>query len=344
MSRNIDTLNLHQKAKRNAEERIADRNLRRRTRYAQMSPERKQLFLSQLRDKRAESKKQTLLQQSSNIIVSSVEVDSQPRKQSALTISNPSLHLQEGTSGDINNVNLHQKTKRNAEERIPDRNLCRRTRYAQMSPERKQWFLSQLRDKRAESIKQRLLQHSSTTVSSLEVDCRHQKGSALTITNPSLHLQEAGTSGNINNVNLPQKAKRNAEERIADRNLRRHTRYEQMSPERKQLFLSQLRDKRAELKKQRVLQHSSNTVSSLEVDIRPQKRSGLTITNPLSHLQEGHVSVATNTLLASNKGKRILDYFSIFEIGSTSGTYDDDAAENTFNFQSYFKERYVSIY
>nr|XP_009800003.1 PREDICTED: uncharacterized protein LOC104245981 [Nicotiana sylvestris] len=84
-----------------------------------------------------------------------------------------------------------------------------------------------------------------------------------------------------------------------------------------------------ELKKQRVLQHSSNTVSSLEVDIRPQKRSGLTITNPLSHLQEGHVSVATNTLLASNRGKRILDYFSIFEIGSTSGTYDDDATANT---------------
>lgn len=42
------------------EQRRVNRNLRRRTKYAQMSPGRKQSFLSQLRVKRAESKKQRL--------------------------------------------------------------------------------------------------------------------------------------------------------------------------------------------------------------------------------------------------------------------------------------------
>jgi len=48
------------------QETTSDRNLRRRTRYAQMSPERKQLLLSQLREKRAESKRQKNLHQSNS--------------------------------------------------------------------------------------------------------------------------------------------------------------------------------------------------------------------------------------------------------------------------------------
>ncbi|KAG5594048.1 hypothetical protein H5410_035280 [Solanum commersonii] len=47
-------------------ETISNRNLRRRTRYAEMSPQRKQLFLSQLREKRAQSKRQKNLHQSNS--------------------------------------------------------------------------------------------------------------------------------------------------------------------------------------------------------------------------------------------------------------------------------------
>ena len=65
-----------------AQERTSERNLRHRTRYAQMSPERKQLFLSELREKRAESKRQKHLHQSNTT--------------AALTISSSSLSPQEG--------------------------------------------------------------------------------------------------------------------------------------------------------------------------------------------------------------------------------------------------------
>ncbi|KAH0773885.1 hypothetical protein KY290_011022 [Solanum tuberosum] len=60
------------------------RNLRRRTRYAQMSPERKESLLSQLREKRAESKRPKNLHQSSNI--------------AALTITTSSVSPQQCTS------------------------------------------------------------------------------------------------------------------------------------------------------------------------------------------------------------------------------------------------------
>lgn len=64
-----------------AKERTSERNLRRRTRYAQMSLERKQLFLSELREKRAKSKRQKHLHQSNTT--------------AALTISSSSLSPQE---------------------------------------------------------------------------------------------------------------------------------------------------------------------------------------------------------------------------------------------------------
>ncbi|KAG5622895.1 hypothetical protein H5410_008113, partial [Solanum commersonii] len=51
--------------------------------------------------------------------------------------------LQTGIEQHTANVSTHEKTS--------DRNSCRRTTYAQMSPERKRSLLSQLREKRAES-------------------------------------------------------------------------------------------------------------------------------------------------------------------------------------------------
>jgi len=65
-----------------AQQTTSDKNSRRRTRYAQMSPERKQLFLSQLRAKRAESKRQKNLRQTNTT--------------AALTISTCSLSPQQG--------------------------------------------------------------------------------------------------------------------------------------------------------------------------------------------------------------------------------------------------------
>ncbi|KAK4365385.1 hypothetical protein RND71_016743 [Anisodus tanguticus] len=55
-----------------------------------MSPERKQLFLWQLLAKRAESKRQRLLQHSNNVLSSS-QVNSQDGNQSLLPTSDPSL-------------------------------------------------------------------------------------------------------------------------------------------------------------------------------------------------------------------------------------------------------------
>ncbi|KAG5598805.1 hypothetical protein H5410_030175 [Solanum commersonii] len=57
-------------------ETISHRNLRRRTRYAQMSPQRKQLLLSQLREKRAESKRQKNLYQSNNTAALTISTSS----------------------------------------------------------------------------------------------------------------------------------------------------------------------------------------------------------------------------------------------------------------------------
>uniref|UniRef100_M0ZVE2 Uncharacterized protein n=2 Tax=Solanum tuberosum TaxID=4113 RepID=M0ZVE2_SOLTU len=108
-----------------SQETTSDRNFRRRTRYAQMSPERKQLLLSQLREKRAESKRQKNLHQSNST--------------AALTISTSSSVPQQGMEEHTNNVPTQQRTS--------DTNLRRRTRYAQMSSERKQLLLSQLEKK-----------------------------------------------------------------------------------------------------------------------------------------------------------------------------------------------------
>ncbi|KAH0742799.1 hypothetical protein KY290_030792 [Solanum tuberosum] len=95
------------------------------------------------------------------------------------------------------------------------------------------------------------------------------------------------------------------QERTFDRNLRRRARYAQMSPERKELFLSQLREKRAESKRQNLL-HQSNSTAALTIN-----------TSSLSP-QQVEASEATNLPLTSTTGERIVNCLSTFEVGSTS--------------------------
>ncbi|XP_015166764.1 uncharacterized protein [Solanum tuberosum] len=93
------------------------------------------------------------------------------------------------------------------------------------------------------------------------------------------------------------------QERTSDKNLRRRTRYAQMSPERKELFLSQLREKRAESKRQKLL-HQSNSIAALTINT--------------SSLSPQQASEATNLPVTSTRGERIVNCLSTFEVGSTS--------------------------
>ncbi|XP_049406191.1 uncharacterized protein LOC125869804 [Solanum stenotomum] len=90
------------------------------------------------------------------------------------------------------------------------------------------------------------------------------------------------------------------QERTSDRNLRRRTRYAQMSPERKELVLSQLREKRAESKRQKLL-HQSNSTGALTI-----------ITSSLSP-QQVEASKATNLPVTSTRKECIVNYLSTFE-------------------------------
>ncbi|KAJ8555776.1 hypothetical protein K7X08_013272 [Anisodus acutangulus] len=121
------------------------------------------------------------------------------------------------------------------------------------------------------------------------------------------------TTNNDDPLHEPQKTK---EQRLADRNMRHRTRYSQMSPERKQLFLSQLLAKRAESKRQRLLQHSNNVLSSSQVNSQDGNQSLLPTSDPSLARDEGHASAATETT----------DCTSISEVGSTSSRCD--AVEN----------------
>ncbi|KAG5596865.1 hypothetical protein H5410_038097, partial [Solanum commersonii] len=71
-------------------ETISHRNLRRRTRYAQMSPQRKQLLLSQLREKRAESKRQKNLRQSNSTAALTISTFSLSPEQASQNTNVPS--------------------------------------------------------------------------------------------------------------------------------------------------------------------------------------------------------------------------------------------------------------
>lgn len=65
----------------------SDKNLRRRTAYAQMSQERKQSFLSHLRAKRAELKKNKNSQQSNSIVALTITPSSLAPQQVATSIA-----------------------------------------------------------------------------------------------------------------------------------------------------------------------------------------------------------------------------------------------------------------
>ncbi|XP_060207012.1 uncharacterized protein LOC132634890 isoform X2 [Lycium barbarum] len=116
------------------------------------------------------------------------------------------------------------------------------------------------------------------------------------------------STNNDNSLHGPQNTK---EQRHANRNLRRRTRYAQISPERKQLVLSRRRIRYAQSKR-----HSNNALSSSQVDSQDGNQSVLQTSDPSLARNEGHVSAATKTT----------DCTSISEVGSTSSCCD--AAEN----------------
>ncbi|XP_049382087.1 uncharacterized protein LOC125846588 isoform X2 [Solanum stenotomum] len=76
-----------------------------------------------------------------------------------------------------------------------------------------------------------------------------------------------------------------------------------MSPERKELLLSQLRKKRAESKRQTLLHQSNST-------------GALTITT--SSLSPQQASKPTSLPVTSTRGEHIVNCLSTFEVGSTS--------------------------
>nr|XP_025888099.1 uncharacterized protein LOC104648847 isoform X5 [Solanum lycopersicum] len=119
-------------------------------------------------------------------------------------------------------------------------------------------------------------------------------------------------------------------------------RYAQMSPERKQLFLSELREKRAESKRQKHL-HQSNTTAALTISsssLSPQEVEASEATNLPVTLTTGHhqsnstgaltintsslspqqveASEAINLPVTSTRGESIVNCLSTFEVGSTS--------------------------
>ncbi|WMV59174.1 hypothetical protein MTR67_052559 [Solanum verrucosum] len=93
----------------------------------------------------------------------------------------------------------------------------------------------------------------------------------------------------------------------------RRTKNVQMSPKRKQLFLSQQLARRAEFKRQRLLEHSNNMISSSQVDSQEGNHNMLTISHPSLATNEGHASARFDTSSC----------ISTFEIGSTSRRYDE---------------------
>ncbi|KAG5584305.1 hypothetical protein H5410_044739 [Solanum commersonii] len=192
------------------------------------------------------------------------------------------------------------------QERTSNRNLSHRTRYAQMSLERKELFLSQLREKRVESKRQKLRHQSNSTgaltittssLSPQQVEASEATNLPVTSTRGErivncLSTFEVGMEENRDNVSL--------QERTSDRNLRRRTRYARISPKRKELFLSQLRERRAESKRQKL--HQSNSIGALTIN-----------TSSLSP-QQVEASEATTLAVISTTGERIVNCLSTFEV------------------------------
>ncbi|KAG5604592.1 hypothetical protein H5410_026084 [Solanum commersonii] len=93
------------------------------------------------------------------------------------------------------------------------------------------------------------------------------------------------------------------QERTFDRNSHRRARYAQMSPERKELFLSHLREKKGSIEK---------TKNPSSINSTP----ALTINTSSFSPQQG--SEATNLAITSTRGERIVNCLSTFKVGSTS--------------------------
>ncbi|KAH0731851.1 hypothetical protein KY289_003039 [Solanum tuberosum] len=137
-----------------------------------MSPEGKESLLSQLRAKRAESKLRKTLDQSNCTAALTITTSSLSPQQASEPTKVPSTStrtehiltslstLKQGIADNTDIVPTHAQTS--------DRNFRRRTRYAQMSPERKESLLSQLRERRAESKLTKNL-HQSNRVLALTV-------------------------------------------------------------------------------------------------------------------------------------------------------------------------------
>ncbi|KAH0726334.1 hypothetical protein KY289_002312 [Solanum tuberosum] len=192
-----------------------------------------------------------------------------------------------------------------AQETTSDKNSRRRTRYAQMSPERKQLFLSQLRAKRAESKRQKNLRQTNTTAALTISTCSlsPQQGATYKPTNAAStsateqHIVTSSSTFKLglqeNRDNLP------TQQTTSDRNSRRRSRYAQMPPEQKQLLLSQLSKKRAESKRQKHI-HQSNSAAAVTIT-----------TSSVSPQQ-----------CASTSPEHIVNCLSTFELGSTSAASD----------------------
>ncbi|WMV33139.1 hypothetical protein MTR67_026524 [Solanum verrucosum] len=107
----------------------------------------------------------------------------------------------------------------------------------------------------------------------------------------------------------------------SDKNLRRHSRYAQMSPDRKQLFLSQLRAKRVESKRQKNLDQF-NSAAALTIttsSLAPQQASKPTNV-PSTSTRRDHIVTCLSTFKqgTSTRGEHMVDCLSSFELGSTS--------------------------
>ncbi|XP_069149280.1 ATP-dependent DNA helicase pfh1-like isoform X2 [Solanum lycopersicum] len=117
-----------------------------------------------------------------------------------------------------------------------------------------------------------------------------------------------------------------AKERTSERNLRRRTRYAQMSLERKQLFLSELREKRAKSKRQKHL-HQSNTTAALTIsssslspqEVEASEATSLPVTLTTGHHQSNSTGALTinTSSLSPQQGEHQLNSTGALTIGTS---------------------------
>ncbi|XP_015169472.1 zonadhesin-like [Solanum tuberosum] len=273
------------------QETTSDRNLRRRTRYAQMSLEKKQFLLSQLREKRATSKRQKNLHQSNSTAALTISISSSVPEQASKNTIVPS----DSPTGE------HVLTC------LPTSELASKNTIVPSDSPTGEHVLTCLPTSELASkytIAPSALPTGEHIVTCLSTSELASKNTIAPSDSPTgehivtcLSASKLGMEENTNTVPT--------QETTSDTNLRRRTRYAQMSPERKQLLLSQLREKRAESKRQKTCRQSNSTAA-------------LAITNP--SLSPEKASKRTNVPCSSTRGEHIVTCLSTFELGSTSTT------------------------